>query len=240
MHLSPNAAVATPDVIGVLAWWGVLLAAPLFLLRRIRRRRRVERRSDFRGSVIDDQADVTASPGDATVESAGLPAGAEARSEAARLGATAARLPPSTLEPLCRYVDFRRRLELAVAELERRLAALPRDRWRIEPYPLTGERRNTVLVLGETGVFVIAATYAPGHWDDVVTVSTLAGKIQQLLPGYAGQVHPAICHPFTSLPPRDLAPGRRTRRLGRGLVGRRQLRDRVARPLRHRARSRPG
>ena len=203
MHLSPNAAVATPEVIGILAWWGVLLAAPLFLLRRITRRRRVERWSDFRGSVIDDQADVTALPGGATVESAGLPAGAEARSEAARLGATAARLPPSTLEPLCRYVDFRRRLELAVAELERRLAALPWDRWRIEPYPLTGERRNTLLVLGETGVFVIAATYAPGHWDDVVTVSTLAGKIQQLLPGYAGQVHPAICHPFTSLPPRD-------------------------------------
>ena len=140
MHLSPNAAVATPEVIGVLAWWGVLLAAPLFLLRRIRRHRRVERRSDFRGSVIDDHADVTASPGDAAVERPALPAGAEARSQAARLGATAARLAPETLEPLCRYVDFRRRLELAVAELERRLAALPRDRWRIEPYPLTGER----------------------------------------------------------------------------------------------------
>jgi hypothetical protein len=110
-----------------------------------------------------------------------------------------ATLAPRTLEPLCRYVDFRRRLEVAVAELDRRLAGLPADRWRVEPYPLTGDRRNTLLVLGETGVFVISATYPPGHWDDVVTANTLAGKAQQLLPGYAGEVQPAICHPFTAI-----------------------------------------
>ena len=91
-----------------------------------------------------------------------------------------------TLDPLCRYVDFHRRLELAVTELERRLSTLPRDRWRIEPYPLTGERGNTLVVLGEGGVFVISATYAPGHWDDVVAASRLACKIQSLLPGYPG------------------------------------------------------
>jgi hypothetical protein len=107
-----------------------------------------------------------------------------------------------TLEPLCRHVDFRRRLELAVAELGRRLSALPAERWRVEPYPLTGERRNTLLVLGETGVFVISATYAPGHCDDVIAASRLAGKVQRLLPGYPGQVQPAICHPFTPARPR--------------------------------------
>ncbi len=65
------------------------------------------------------------------------------------------RLPvPTTLEPLCRYVDFQRRLELAASELRARLAQLPADRWRIEPYPLTGERRNTFVILGETGIFV--------------------------------------------------------------------------------------
>ena len=122
--------------------------------------------------------------------------------EASLSGGSAVRVPPASLEPLCRYVDFRRRLELAVAELERRLAFLPGDRWRIEPYPLTGERRNTLLVLGETGVFVISATYAPGHWDDVVAVNKLARKIQSLLPGYAGEVHAAICHPFSTTPPR--------------------------------------
>jgi hypothetical protein len=163
MHLTLYAAVATAERIEVLASWSVLLAGPLFLRRRTRRHRRVERRSDFRGSVVDDHADVTASPGDAAVERPALPAGAEARSEASRLGPSAARLSPTTLKPLCRYVDFRPRLELAVAELGRRLAALSGDRWRIEPYPLTSEQRNTLLVLGETGLFVIAAAYAPGH-----------------------------------------------------------------------------
>ena len=51
-------------------------------------------------------------------------------------------------------------------------------------------------------MFVISATYAPGHWDDVITVNRLARKIEPLLPGYPGEVHPAICHPFSSLPPR--------------------------------------
>jgi hypothetical protein len=106
------------------------------------------------------------------------------------------------LEPLCRYVDFQHRLELAASGVRATLARLPAARWRIEPYPLTGERRNTLLVLGETGVFVISATYAPGHWDDVIAVSKLAGKVQRLLPGYSGQVRPAVCHPFTATSPR--------------------------------------
>jgi hypothetical protein len=113
-----------------------------------------------------------------------------------------ARLSSGTLEPLCRYVDFRRRLELAAGELAATLGQLPPDRWRIEPYQLTGERRNALLIIGETGVFVISATYAPVHWDDVIAVNRLAGKIQRLLPGYSGQVQPAVCHPFTAIRPR--------------------------------------
>ncbi len=112
------------------------------------------------------------------------------------------RLSSETLEPLCRYVDFRRRLELAAGELAAQLGQLPADRWRVEPYPLTGERRNTFVILGETGTFVISATYAPGHWDDVIAVTKLARKIQRLLPGYSGQVQPAVCHPFTPTRPR--------------------------------------
>ena len=61
------------------------------------------------------------------------------------------RLSSETLEPLCRYVDFRRRLELAARELAAMLMQLPADRWRIEPYPMTGERRNTFVIIGETG-----------------------------------------------------------------------------------------
>ena len=128
------------------------------------------------------------------------PAGRRARSRFDRTPGPS--LSTETLEPLCRYVDFRRRLELAVAELELRLSSLAGERWRIEPYPLTGERRNTLLVLGETGVFVISATYAPGHWDDVIAANKLARKVQLLLPGYPGRVQPAICHPFTSARPR--------------------------------------
>ena len=89
-----------------------------------------------------------------------------------------------------------------LAELRARLSQLPAARWRIEPYPLTGERRNTFVILGETGIFVVSATYSPGHWDDVIAVSRLASKIQVLLPGYGGPVQPAICHPFTSTEPR--------------------------------------
>ena len=57
-------------------------------------------------------------------------------------------------------------------------------------------------IQGEAGVFVISATYAPGHWDDVIAVNKLARKVQLLLPGYSGDVRPAICHPFTPTPPR--------------------------------------
>ena len=57
-------------------------------------------------------------------------------------------------------------------------------------------------------MFVISATYAPGHWDDVVAVSRLARKIQLLLPGYPGQVRPAICHPFSTQPARGFGIGR--------------------------------
>ncbi len=51
-------------------------------------------------------------------------------------------------------------------------------------------------------MFVISATYPPGDWDDVVTASRLAAKIQTLLPGYCGRVQSAICHPFSPMAPR--------------------------------------
>ncbi len=220
-------AVTPPVLIGVLVWWGVMLAAPVVLVRRWRRRRRGAPRRRLWPPVARQSTASAVTPGgsasagvvrghlaagegfahgdDAVRPSAGSipPLGQTPTPEPARADSgVAAGLRPETLEPLCRYVDFRRRLELAVSELERRLSGLPADRWRIEPYPLTGERRNTLLLLGGTGVFVISATYAPGHWDDVIAASKLARKVQLLLPGYAGQVQPAICHPFSSGQPR--------------------------------------
>ena len=49
-------AVATPELIGVLAWWGVVLSGPLFLLARWRRRRLAKRHRDFAASAMDADA----------------------------------------------------------------------------------------------------------------------------------------------------------------------------------------
>lgn len=198
MPFAPVTAVATPEVIGVLAWWAMLLTVPLMLVRWWRRRR-CGTQPELPAPRLDGNVDSVGGstrPRPIALAASGNPF------ERPRSTPSVVRLAEGTLEPLCHYVDFRRRLELAAAELERRLSALPPDRWRIEPYPLTGERRNTLMVLGVTGVFVISATYPPGSWDDVVAVSRLAGKIQLLLPDYGGQVQPAICHPFASLQPR--------------------------------------
>jgi hypothetical protein len=201
MGLAPVTAVATPELIWVLAWWSVMLALPVMLVRRWRRRRPGERQSAIPGAYVPD-GNVVPGRGSGVSRPVAL-AASGSLVDGRRSTPSGGRLAPETLEPLCRYVDFRRRLELAAAELEHRLSILPRDQWRIEPYPLTGERRNTLMVLGPTGVFVISATYPPGSWDDVVAVNRLAGKIQRLLPGYVGRVQPAICHPFASLQPRD-------------------------------------
>ena len=221
--------VTLPVLTGALVWWGVMLAVPVLLIRRWRRRARDapgrwRRPSAARaGQALtpplspDGLSSGGAAPGQGAAAPARRAEGAEetwsaggalrvegptparpGRADVTRAGS----LCDETLKPLCQQVDFRRRLGLAVNELESRLARLPADRWRIEPYPLTGERRNTLLLLGETGVFVISATYAPGHWDDVVAASRLARKVQLLLPGYPEQVQPAICHPFSCARPR--------------------------------------
>jgi hypothetical protein len=183
VDVSP-AAVGTPELVGVLGWWTIVLAAPLVVVRRRLRARR------SRGS-----------PARLPTPLAGLPerpAAAPVRSSAVQPG----QLPQATFESLCHQVDFHRRLGLAVSELERKLSILPREQWRIVPFPLPGDRGNSLLVLGETGVYVISAVLAPGHWDDLVTVSRLAEKTQLLLPRYGGKVRGAICHPFSSAPPR--------------------------------------
>ncbi len=191
-----RATVTAPEMIGLLVWWIVVLAAPVVLLRRRRRRRRAANRLRREaGRPAAEQAVCPPGP------SASPAATSETRAAPASRPAVP-RLPSHALDPLCRFVDFQRRLELAASELRARLSPLPAARWRIEPYPLTGERRNTFLILGETGIFVVSATYSPGHWDDVIAVSRLASKIQVLLPGYGGPVQPAICHPFTSTEPR--------------------------------------
>ena len=232
LAMSMAVTVTPPEVIGVLVWWSITLATPVIIVTRWRRRhdlaphrRQFRVRLGARGKTVNppppgtpttklDSSRVPAIPSRSSVapDALRLPVAAsptsgteraQGRETRSRAGCPAVgSVADETLEPLSRYVDFRRRLELAVSELEARLCELLRDRWRIEPYPLTGERRNTLLILGENGVFVVSATYAPGHWDDVIAVNRLARKIQRLLPGYPGDVQPAICHPFTTAPPR--------------------------------------
>jgi hypothetical protein len=228
-----SATGTAPEMIGLLAWWSVVLAGPVVFVRRRRRgvapdtpRRRRPLQSLGRRREAETVRDRPAMPAVAiepSIESVGpvirpdrvaagewpdslLSATTAAASPDARLTRAAdlkpARLSFETLEPLCRHVDFRRRLEVATRELAAQLMQLPAERWRIEPYPLTGERRNTFLIIGETGIYVVSATYAPGHWDDVIAVTKLARKIQRLLPEYSGEVQAAVCHPFTATRPR--------------------------------------
>ena len=230
-----SATVTAPEMIGLLAWWSVVLAAPVVLVRRWRRRRRgvaphsprprrplqpLARRREAetvreRPATPTEAIEPSIEPLEPVVRADRVAPGErpgssswagstwhEAKPDARPARLSVGRLSSETLEPLCRYVDFRRRLELAAGELAAQLVQLPADRWRVEPYPLTGERRNTFVIIGETGIFVISATYAPGHWDDVIAVTKLARKIQRLLPGYPGQVQPAVCHPFTATRPR--------------------------------------
>ena len=191
-----RATVTAPEMIGLLVWWIVVLAAPVILVLRWRRRRKAAKRLRRQvGRPAPEQ------PGGSPVPppSAAAISRDEDRSRVTPDGAASsaqrsnrcAGTSTSSVGSSSRHLSS-----------GRRLAQLPAGRWRVEPYPLTGERRNTLLVLGETGVFVISATYSPGDWDDVVTASRLAAKIQTLLPGYCGRVHSAICHPFSRVTPR--------------------------------------
>ena len=229
-----HATVTAPEMIGLLVWWIVMLVAPVILVRRWSRRRKAAKRLRRQvGRPAPEQ------PGGSPVPPPSAAAISRTRTAPASRP-TAPRLSSQALEPLCRYVDFQRRLQVAASELRSRLSQLPAGRWRIEPYPLTGERRNTLLVLGETGVFVISATYPPGGWDDVVTASNLGSEDPDaasgvLWPGPRGDL-PSV-QPGGSA---RVAPRRRPRRVDRRVADRRRLGDRVARALRHRAWPRTG
>jgi hypothetical protein len=163
MALTPSAVVAAPAVIGVVAWWLVILAAPLLLVRRYRRRRVSARRGR---SLARSAANANRARWKARSPTSGQGPMVHAEVVPHADASTGEQYPPclrsGTLEPLCRHVDLRRRLEIAVEELESRLGGLSSGRWRVEPYPLSGGRRDTLLILGSTGVFVVRATYPPG------------------------------------------------------------------------------
>ena len=132
-----RATVTAPEMIGLLVWWIVVLAAPLILVRRwSRRRRAAERLRRQSGRPAGEQP---AGPPGPSSSAAGT---SETRAAPAS-GLSVARLSSEALEPLCRFVDFHRRLDLAASELRARLAPLPAARWRVEPYrlPASGATR---------------------------------------------------------------------------------------------------
>ena len=159
-------AVTPPVVIGVLVWWGVMLAAPVVLVRRWRRRRRgaprrrlwppvarrrrrrQPRRLDQRAAVWRRGTRRPARPGSLTLTTRCGHPSARSRRSARRHRRKAgprtrvlavAGLSAETLEPLCRYVDFRRRLELAV--IRARAQALRAARRSVAGRALPADRR---------------------------------------------------------------------------------------------------
>jgi hypothetical protein len=150
-----RAIVTAPEMIGLLVWWIVVLAAPVILVRRRSRRRAADRLRRQVGRPAAEQ------PAGRQCQPPSAAATSETRaSPVSRLAVP--RLSSQALEPLCRFVDFQRRLELAASELRARLSQLPAARWRIEPYPLTGERRNTFVVMGRRAYSSSAPPTHPG------------------------------------------------------------------------------
>jgi len=132
--------VTLPVVTGVLVWWGVMLAAPALLIRRWRRRHRgapqrrlwpsAVRARRSKGSPRSPGGPLggAVAPGRLAADPArladaddvprpsvgALPAHGQTPPPRALADSNpAVSLTDETLEPLCRYVDFRRRLELA-------------------------------------------------------------------------------------------------------------------------------
>ena len=165
-----HATVTAPEMIGLLVWWIVMLVAPVILVRRWRRRREAAER-------LRRQVRATG--------------GGTAGRQAGRLRP---QRPHRRRGPLPRHARRRRVFlpkrsnhsvgssissagcELAASEL--RVTALAVARGSVADRALPAHRRAPQHASGprETGVFVISATYPPGDWDDVVTVSRLASE----------------------------------------------------------------
>ena len=106
------------------------------------------------------------------------------------------RVASETLAPLADRVDRSRRLVACEAKVGLKLSELPRDRWVVDSYVLVGGHRVPFVVLGETGVFGIWPLDGAHHPRDPAFFDDAAKVLQNLLPGYAGEVQAGMCRAF--------------------------------------------
>ena len=106
------------------------------------------------------------------------------------------RVASETLAPLADRVDRSRRLAASEAKVGLKLSELPRDRWVVDSYVMVGGHRIPYVVLGETGVFGIWPLDGAHHPQDPAYVNDDAKVLQNLLPGYAGEVQAGMCRAF--------------------------------------------
>jgi hypothetical protein len=117
----------------------------------------------------------------------------------ARFGPAAipgSRHSPQTLQPLAEHVDNSRRLRVAEARVGDVLAALPDDRWYVEPYVLFAGHRIPFLILGETGVFALWPLAGRAQWRELPFATEMSAHVKRALPGYPGPVHAGLCRTF--------------------------------------------
>ena len=106
------------------------------------------------------------------------------------------RVSRDTIAPLADRVDRSRRLVACEAKVGLKLSELPRDRWVMDSYVLVGVHRVPFVVLGETGVFGIWPLDGAPHPQDPAYFDDGAKVLQNLLPGYAGEVQAGMCRAF--------------------------------------------
>ena len=229
-----RATVTAPEMIGLLVWWIVMLVAPVILVRRWRRRRKAAKRLRRQvGRPAPEQ------PGGSPVPPPSAAAISRTRTAPASRP-TAPRLSSQALEPLCRYVDFQRRLRgrgvgaqgdaLAVARRSVADRALPAHRRAPQHAPgprrdgrVRDQRHLPTRRLGRRRDRQQARREDPDAASGVLRPGPL-GDLPSVQPGDSARV----------------APRRRPRRVDRRVADRRRLGDRVASALRHRAWLRTG
>lgn len=153
-----HATVTAPEMIGLLVWWIVGLAAPVILVRRWRRRRRAAGRlREQAGRTAVEQPAARPAPPPSAATTSETRASTEPR-------LLVPRLPSDALAPLCRFVDFQSRLEPAASELggrAQRVEQISCRARRLAAVVIAGDMQRVLSIL-ETHIGATLALLRPG------------------------------------------------------------------------------